>query len=131
MFFGKKTPKALIADDDVVQRVLIDELVSTMGFDVLAAANGREALETARRERPDFIILDIDMPLLDGVEVLAKLREHPGTKDIPVMMCSGQGAFDKVEGCLALGAKDYVIKPYDVNAFRTKLKAFLAKHLPG
>ena len=115
----------LIADDDpkllkMVRRTLIYE-----GFQVTTATNGRETLDQIQAERPDLIILDWMMPELDGLEVLARLRE--AGDDIPILMLTARDTIeDRVEG-LESGADDYLPKPFAPAELLARLRALLRR----
>ncbi|HAH06947.1 MAG TPA: two-component system response regulator [Elusimicrobia bacterium] len=127
--FGSKDerPTILIAEDDMVLRSVVGSILEAEGYRILEAANGQEAVEMARAEPPAIIILDIQMPLMNGIQATAALRADPKTAAIPILICSAHGTFDNVEQCLALGAKDFIIKPFDTARLRDKVKAVLAK----
>ena len=120
---GKK--KALVVDDDAAIRALIGDLLESEGFEVLDAANGKDAVEIARAHRPALIVMDINMPVMTGPEALDKMRHDPSTKDIPVIMCSSEDTMDSVDKCLTLGANDYVVKPFEMARLKAKLAPFL------
>ncbi|MEK7744911.1 MAG: response regulator [Elusimicrobiota bacterium] len=120
---GKK--KALVVDDDAVIRALIGDLLEAEGFEVLDAANGKDAVEIARAQRPALIVMDINMPVMTGPEALDRMRRDPLTKDIPVVMCSSEDTMDSVDKCLTLGANDYVVKPFEMARLKAKLAPFL------
>lgn len=127
--FGSKDerPAVLIAEDDMVLRSVIGNILESEGYRILEAANGQEALDMARQELPALILLDIQMPVLNGIQATAALRSDPKTSGIPILICSAHGTFDNVEQCLALGAKDFLIKPFDTARLRDKIKAALSK----
>jgi two-component system phosphate regulon response regulator PhoB len=129
IFFGSKDekPAILIAEDDMVMRAVLGNLLETEGFRILEAGNGQEAVEMAKEERPALILLDIQMPLMNGIQACAALRSDPKTAGIPILICSAHGTFDNVEQCLTLGAKDFIVKPFDAARLREKVKAILAK----
>ena len=120
---GKK--KALVVDDDAVIRALIGDLLEAEGFEVLDAANGKDAVEIARAQRPALIVMDINMPVMTGPEALDRMRRDPLTKDIPVVMCSSEDTMDSVDKCLTLGANDYIVKPFEMARLKAKLAPFL------
>ena len=102
----------LVADDEPINRALIQRRLERAGYRVLVAQNGREAVEVARRERPDLIILDVMMPVMDGLEACRLLKEDETTRDTPVIFLSARDETDiKVSG-LSLGANDYISKPF-------------------
>lgn len=107
---GSKT--ILVCDDDPLLVELLEFRLGLRGFGVLVARNGAEALEIAARNDPDAIVLDAMMPVLDGYEVLRRLRADSATARIPVVMLTARkGEADVLSG-LALGANDYVVKPF-------------------
>jgi class 3 adenylate cyclase len=119
--------KVLVADDHRDGRQLVVDIVTSQGHEVLTAADGREALLTAQRVLPDLIILDVDMPLMDGFTVCARLKSSPDTIQIPIIMLTARTQVtDRVEG-LQLGADDYLTKPFSARELmariNTRLKA--------
>lgn len=107
------TKKILVVDDQEMIRKLVKMTLASESFEVLEARNGTEALETAQKETPDLIILDVMMPgELNGIEVCKQLREIPVTKESVILMLSAKTqAVDKEEGMFA-GATDYLVKPF-------------------
>jgi two-component system cell cycle response regulator len=107
-----KSPTILVADDEPINRTLIQRRLEKAGYYVLAAENGREAVEGALRSLPDLIILDVMMPLMDGLEACRLIKENEATRDIPIIFLSARDETDvKVSG-LSLGANDYISKPF-------------------
>jgi CheY-like chemotaxis protein len=105
--------KVLVADDSIVFRQLETRLLETRGYQVLHAADGAETLRCAVDERPDLILLDIQLPLVDSVQVLAALKEREETRDIPVIVVSTIGREKDREIMLRGGADDVISKPID------------------
>lgn len=102
----------LVADDEPINRALIQRRLERAGYRVLTAQNGREAVEKARSERPDLIILDVMMPVMDGLEACQLIKGDEATRDTPVIFLSARDETDiKVSG-LSLGANDYISKPF-------------------
>src|SRR5215210_4196298 len=107
-----KSPTILVADDEPINRTLIQRRLERAGYYVLAAENGREAVSTALRALPDLIILDVMMPLMDGLTACRLIKENAATRDIPIIFLSARDETDvKVSG-LSLGANDYISKPF-------------------
>lgn len=102
--------KVLIIDDDQALRQLYVLELATNNFSVAEAGDGEEGLAKARSEKPTLILLDIMMPGMDGMAVLAKLKQDPETKDIPVVMLTNFGQEDLVKQAFDLGATDYLLK---------------------
>lgn len=102
----------LVADDEPINRALIQRRLERAGYSVLTAQNGREAVERARAERPDLIILDVMMPVMDGLEACQSIKADDSVRDTPVIFLSARDETEvKVSG-LSLGANDYISKPF-------------------
>ena len=115
----------LVADDDDVLRELFVEALSLAGFTTLTAANGRQALDVLAVSSVDAVLLDSQMPVMDGHEVLRCIRENPQTRTLPVILVTGQGEVaHRVRG-LEAGASDYVVKPVDVSELIARVRAQL------
>lgn len=119
--------KILIAEDDSDTREVLDVLLTKAGHEVFTVDAGNMAVMQASVLQPDLILLDINMPELDGFEVLERLKGDSETADIPIVVVSGRDDFDDIARGLALGAADYITKPYSVkdiiNAVRANLVA--------
>ncbi len=107
--------KVLVADDDPDIVELIDETLSANNFTVLKTDNGYSVISKARSEHPDLIILDLMLPRLDGYQTCKRLKEFADTKNIPVLIISGHTSKEMVLKLLALGIKNYLAKPFDIN----------------
>jgi len=104
--------KILVCDDEVYILHILDFSLGAEGFDVITANNGEMAIQKAKQERPNLIVLDIMMPVLDGYETLKQLKREPETKDIPVILLTAKGRdVDKRLG-FEVGATDYIVKPF-------------------
>ena len=102
----------LVADDEPINRSLIQRRLERSGYAVVTAQNGREAVEKAIASLPDLIILDVMMPVMDGLEACRRIKAETTTRDIPVIFLSARDETDvKVSG-LSLGANDYISKPF-------------------
>jgi DNA-binding response OmpR family regulator len=106
------SPTILIADDDDDIRDVIAYKLQVAGYRTLSADNGRSALNLAVAERPRAIILDVTMPQMDGLAVCYELHACPETAQIPVLMISGSGRRDDMDLGFAIGADDYLAKPF-------------------
>lgn len=116
----------LLADDHLPNRELISEVVSSLGHRVVEASDGEEALQKAREISPDLILLDIQMPKLDGFEVLKRLRQDSGCASCPVVALTAYAMRGDREKGLAAGFDGYVTKPIDVAALMTEIEKLLA-----
>ena len=119
--------KLLVVDDEKDMIELVKYGFEQDGFGVVTATSGERALELARREAPDAVILDVMMPGLDGLEVLKRLRSDQRTQSIPIILLSAKGGeADRVVG-LELGADDYVVKPFSPRELIARVKAVLRR----
>jgi two-component system alkaline phosphatase synthesis response regulator PhoP len=104
--------KVLVVDDEVYILHILEFSLGAEGFEVISASNGELAVEKAKQEKPNLIVLDIMMPVLDGYETCRRLKQDPETRDIPVVLLTAKGRdVDKRLG-FEVGAVDYVIKPF-------------------
>lgn len=104
----------LVVDDEPINRSLIERRLEREGYRVLTAENGREAVDKTREERPDLVLLDVMMPLMDGLEACRMIKEDAATQDIPIIFLSARDETQTKVNALALGANDYVSKPFKV-----------------
>ena len=117
--------KILIIDDSPDAVAVAKVRLAHEGHEILCARGGKQGLETAARDNPDLILLDVDMPGMTGFEVCQRLKSEALTSSIPVIFLSGSGgADDKVKG-LDLGGVDFVTKPFDVFELRARVRAAL------
>src|SRR3989344_6219390 len=104
---GKKV--LIIEDDDFLVQMYATKL-ELENFSVLMATDGAKGLKMVAKEKPDLVLLDLNLPVMDGFTVLEELKKNAETKDIPVLVLTNYGQKDKVDKCLDLGAEDYLIK---------------------
>jgi two-component system cell cycle response regulator len=109
-----RRPVILVADDEPVNLSLIKRRLEWEDYRVVTAEDGGQAVETAKRVLPDLVILDVMMPVLDGLGACRLLKEDPSTRDIPVIFLSALDDTDTKVNGLALGANDYISKPFRV-----------------
>ena len=106
------TPKILSIDDSKTIRLLLARLFRPFVCEWMEAENGEEGLAVATRENPDLIILDYNMPVMDGIAMLRKMREDPGMKRTPVIMLTADSGLQSLATVARLGVRDYVTKPF-------------------
>ena len=115
--------RVLVADDNPTGRELVREGLSGHAGSIIEATNGREALEKIRESRPDLVLLDIQMPEMDGYEVLREIRQDPALKDLRVVALTAFAMQGDREKALAAGFDDYVTKPVNVAKLKAQLEA--------
>jgi two-component system cell cycle response regulator len=104
--------KILTVDDSKTVRIIIRKAFKAFDCEIFEAGNGVEGLAVATKGQPDIILLDVTMPVMDGVEMLTKLKADPALKGIPVIMLTAEGGRDNVLKIAKIGIRDYVIKPF-------------------
>jgi DNA-binding response OmpR family regulator len=119
------SPRILVADDDEDLLRFVRVTLTRVGYDVLEAGNGRQALELARAHRPDLAVLDVMMPEVDGCEVTRRLRADAATRHMPVILLSAWAQREDVARGMAAGATDYVTKPVSIEVLRARVRAAL------
>ncbi|MEK7123196.1 MAG: adenylate/guanylate cyclase domain-containing protein [Patescibacteria group bacterium] len=117
----------LIVDDNKVNRILLARGVEQLGHQIETAENGRQALEKLRAGSFDLVLLDIEMPEMDGYEVLETCLQDTDLRDIPIIMTSSLDEIDSVVKCIELGAEDYLNKPVNPILLRARVNASLEK----
>ena len=117
----------LVAEDQQHIRKLIEYKLSNSGYTVITAADGAQALARARQDRPDLVLLDVMMPLMTGIEVLAALKRDPATQGIPVLLVTAQSKEEEVLKGLEMGADDYVTKPFSPNELAARVRKVLSR----
>jgi CheY-like chemotaxis protein len=117
----------LVEDEEQLRRVMKD-LLQREGYRVAEARDGIQALDEVDRFAPDVIILDLNLPGLDGYGVLAQLRSRPATREIPVMVLTAKGDEDNEVRVFELGADDFVTKPFRARSLTARLEAVLGRH---
>jgi two-component system cell cycle response regulator len=121
---GGPRPRVLVADDDADARETLAELLLPE-CDVLTAANGEEAVELAREEHPDLVLMDLYMPRVDGLQALERIRADASTADVPVIFVSARGDDSVKARALDLGAVDYLQKPFSDRELRARIERTL------
>ena len=104
--------KILSVDDSKTIRLIVGRAFKGYECQMCEAGNGEEGLAVAAREKPDLIILDVTMPVMDGVTMLTKLKEDPELKAIPVIMLTAESGRENVLQIARLGVRDYLVKPF-------------------
>mgnify|MGYP005836624425 CR=1 FL=1 len=117
----KSSPKILIVDDEERFRTTMCKLLTIRGFDAVAVEGGPEAIEHAKEQPCDVVILDVRMPEMSGVDVLAEIKKVDA--DIEVIIMTGYASVDTAKEILTRGAYDYMLKPYSIDELVEKIEA--------
>ncbi len=120
--------KILVCDDEPYILMALSDAVEMEGYECVTAVNGKEAVEKARDERPDLILLDVMMPYKDGFEVCKELKEDELTRDIPVIMLTAKSQQLDIQKGKEVGADDYITKPFKPSTLRKKFNEVLEGH---
>ena len=116
----------VVEDDQDIRDLLVDSLMD-LGYDVVEAADGGAGYQRALEEHPDIILLDVMMPVMDGFEVLEKLKNNPATNSAPVIMVSAKGQEMDINTAVDAGAWSYIVKPWDPEDLEAKITGAAAK----
>ncbi len=110
----------LIVDDSAVVRTVARGIVSNLGFSCREAQDGQVALARCGEAMPDVMLLDWNMPVMDGIECLKQLRKLPGGTGVKVIFCTTQNEIEQIEEALNAGADEYLMKPFDAILVKDK-----------
>jgi len=122
-------PLVLVADDDSNLRKILCLFLKNARYETVEAANGREALQMAKSQEPDLILMDVMMPMLDGFTVCRLLKDEPETKNIPVLICTAKNRKEDLVAAIKAGAEDYIIKPFTKETVLSKIEKALSTRL--
>lgn len=118
----------LVADDDPLLRAILEHSLSSAGFVVRSVEDGRAALDEAARERPDILVLDAMMPVMDGFEALRRLKDDPSLRGVTVVMLTALKRPEHVVSALKLGAADFLAKPFNPDELVVRLERLALMH---
>lgn len=119
--------KILIAEDEPDIRELVAFTLRFGGYEVVTASNGEEAVQLARRENPDLILLDVRMPRMTGYDACREIKADPNLKTTPVVFLSAKGQENEIQAGIESGAEEYLLKPFAPDQLMQRVKAILAK----
>ena len=117
----------LVADDDPDIRDLVTFKLEQTGYDVTAVDNGASALDLARAQPPSLLVLDVLMPGMSGIDVCRELRGNPATAGLPIILLTSRGQDQDVDTGFAVGADDYLVKPFSPREMARRVEALLAR----
>lgn len=120
-------PRVLVVEDDAFQRKLVGQCLDNSRYEVVYADSGVNALGLLRKMRPDIILMDFELPGIDGIEVTRRIRATPQMGDVPIVMLTGHRTREVVMGSVQAGANDFVIKPINADELRAKINRHLGK----
>lgn len=115
----------LIVEDNDSNRALVEKILSTHGYRLLIALNGREAIEIATREHPDLILMDMKLPKVDGYQATRTLNQQPETADIPIVALTAHAMDGDRQKALEAGCDGYISKPIDTRTFPEQVREYL------
>jgi two-component system, OmpR family, phosphate regulon response regulator PhoB len=122
--------RVLVVDDDPDINEVVREGLRSAGYDTVGALTGAEALDEVERRCPDLVLLDQMLPDIDGVEICRRLREAPQTRRVPIMFLTAMGGSEARVRGLALGADDYIVKPFSMRELILRVGAVLRRSSP-
>lgn len=112
----------LVVDDSRVVRRVARQIVEDLGFECMEAEDGQKALEACKEKMPDVVLLDWNMPVMNGIDYLKALRQEPGG-DVPVVVfCTTENDMSKITEALSAGADEYIMKPFDSEIITAKFE---------
>jgi two-component system cell cycle response regulator DivK len=117
--------RILVIEDSDINRRLMRDILLNHGFEVLEAVDGKEGIETARRERPDLILLDMQMPVMNGFDVLKEMRSDPALHEIKIIVVTSYAMTGDRERIIEAGADDYIAKPIDTRELPERIRRLL------
>lgn len=125
---ARATPlKVLIADDDEDILTLVKVALQAEKYDIVEARDGLEAVERARSEHPDLILLDVEMPRLNGLAACRDLRSDPSLSNVPIIMLTSRSSEKDIVRGFEDGAHDYITKPFSLSHLRARIKTWLLR----
>ena len=125
--FSDSREKILIVDDEMATLLPLKRSLEAQGYIVIEAYDGYQAIEKAKTEKPELIVLDLMLPGIDGFEVCAKLKKDENTGKIPVIMLTAKDEVRDKVVVLEMGADDYVTKPFNLNELKARIKNVLKR----
>ena len=117
--------RILVVEDQEDNRRILRDLLTNAGYEVVEADNGGEALRSVSERRPDLILMDIQLPVIDGYETTRRLKADPTLRDIPVIVITSYALSGDEDKARAAGCDDYVTKPYSPRQVLAKIRTYL------
>lgn len=120
-----KSNKILVVEDFEDNRFMMRRLLEMTGYEVIEAVNGEEAVKMAAEEKPSLVLMDLSLPMLDGLAATRRIRQHPDLQQMPIVAVSAHDTIDFHADALAAGCNDYVTKPVDFDQLEEVLSRLL------
>jgi CheY-like chemotaxis protein len=117
--------RILVVDDDLAVRELIELTLHQAGYEVLSAADGKSAVEIVQKDKPDMVLMDVRLPVMDGYEACRRITSDPVIKHIPVVFISARGQVEEIRLGLSAGAVDYFVKPFSLELLKKRIQELL------
>ncbi len=114
--------QALVVDDSKIVRKVTRRILESFSYSIEEAADGQQALDACKNSMPDLVMLDWNMPVMDGLEFLIALRAMPNGTDPKVIFCTTENEFSRIQTAIQSGADEYVMKPFDEEIVKSKLE---------
>ena len=112
----------LVVDDSKVVRMVARRMLEAMKFEVTEAADGKQAIDACQKKMPDSVLLDWNMPVMNGIEFLRALRKLPGGKKPTVVFCTTEADVSRITEAIESGANEYIMKPFDADILASKFQ---------
>jgi CheY-like chemotaxis protein len=119
--------RILLVEDNDMNRDMLSRRLARTGYDVVVAVNGQEGVDLAKSSRPDLILMDLSLPIIDGWEATRRIKADPATANIPLIALTAHAMVEERERAMAAGCDDFDIKPVDFPRLLEKLKALLGR----
>lgn len=123
-------PKILLVEDNEMNRDMLSRRLIRRGYDVVIAVDGQQGIEAAARERPDLVLMDMSLPVIDGWEATRRLKADAATRPIPVIALTAHAMAGDREQALAAGCDDYDTKPIELTRLLPKIEKFAGPGTP-
>ncbi len=120
-------PKVLVVEDNEMNRDMLSRRLQRRGYEVIISVDGEDGVDKARSDSPDIILMDMDLPVLDGWAATRKIKDSPETQSIPVIALTAHAMAGDREKALEAGCDDYDTKPVEFSRLITKIEALLGK----
>jgi two-component system cell cycle response regulator DivK len=117
--------RILVVEDQLDNRQILHDLLTNAGFDMVEAVNGEEAIASAQASRPDLILMDIQLPILDGYEATRRIKSDPDLKSIPIIVVTSYALSGDEQKARVAGCDDYVAKPFSPRLLLAKIKEYV------